>query len=169
MPRATQKRGGGVTDLSGDADQLESKAKRPAPAASQPPRLKLQLPSPSSQAGTQETEYLDLTQDDDNPPTELYGYYNSKIIGVRYYSGYASPGEVVLCHREPRNQYDRNANWVDNVMHQQIGYLPRAVVEKIAPYVDSGDITLEAQLTGGKGMVDCSIPTSLLLRPQSTD
>ncbi|KJZ68694.1 hypothetical protein HIM_11908 [Hirsutella minnesotensis 3608] len=191
MPRAAQKRRGDVIDLTGDADQLGSQAKRPALAASQPSQLNsstsgdsgvyitpplgspsapavwpansgsrsshLTQPSPSSQAGIQEPVYLDLTQDDDSPPTELYGSYDSKIVGVRYYSGYASPGEVVLCHREPQNQYDRNAIRVDNVMHQQIGYLPRAVVEKIAPYVDSGDITLEAQLTGEKGMVDCPI------------
>ncbi|PNY27303.1 Helicase-like transcription factor, partial [Tolypocladium capitatum] len=111
----------------------------------------------SSQLGTQEPEYLDLTQDDDGPPTELYGSFDGKIVGVRYYSGYASPGEVVLCHREPQNKYDPNAIRVDNVMYQQIGHLPRKVAEKIAPYMDSGDIALEAQLTGEKGMFDCPI------------
>lgn len=32
-------------------------------------------------------------------------------------------------------QYDRNAIRMDNVMYQQIGHLPRKVVEKVAPYV----------------------------------
>lgn len=32
-------------------------------------------PLQSSQLGTQEPDYLDLTQDDDGPPTELYGSF----------------------------------------------------------------------------------------------
>lgn len=76
---------------------------------------------------------------------------DGKIVGVRYYTGYASPGEAVLCHREPENQacdscvmrwdladldqYDSNAIRVDSVMHSQIGHLPRKVAEKIAPYM----------------------------------
>ncbi|KAJ6444437.1 SNF2 family domain-containing protein [Purpureocillium lavendulum] len=113
--------------------------------------------TPASQLGSQELEFLDLTQEDDGPPTELYGSFDGKVVGVRYYSGYANPGEAVICRREPQNQHDRNAIRVDNVMHQQIGHLPRKVVEKIAPYVDSGDITLEAQLIGEKGVYDCPI------------
>ncbi|KAK4081859.1 hypothetical protein Purlil1_11546 [Purpureocillium lilacinum] len=113
--------------------------------------------TPASQGGSDDLEFLDLTQDDDGPPTEFYGSFDGKIVGVRYYSGYANPGEAVICRREPQNQYDRNAIRVDNVMYQQIGHLPRKVVEKIAPYVDSGDLTLEAQLTGEKGIYDCPI------------
>ncbi|RDA82962.1 hypothetical protein CP532_0874 [Ophiocordyceps camponoti-leonardi (nom. inval.)] len=113
-----------------------------------------------SQAGTQELDPIDLTQDPDEPSTELYGHFDGKIVGVRYYSGYASQGEAVLCCREPQNQYDRNAIRVDNVLHQQIGHLPRKVVEKIAPLMDKGDITLEAQLTGEKGVFDCPVRLS---------
>jgi SWI/SNF-related matrix-associated actin-dependent regulator of chromatin subfamily A3 len=75
-------------------------------------------------------------------------------------------------------QYDRNAIRVNNVFGDQIGHLPRKVVEKITPYVvrrakrcairqlvcalsnvpqDSGDIMLEAQLAGEKGFYDCPI------------
>ncbi|PHH87241.1 hypothetical protein CDD83_9133 [Cordyceps sp. RAO-2017] len=152
-----------------DADDergLRADAKRPALAAAQlspasdhadTPDDAAGHPSPSSPGRTQEPEHVDLTQDADGPPNELYGSYDGKIVGVRYYSGYASPGEVVLCHREPQNQYDSNAIRVDNVMRHQMGHLPRKVVEKIAPYMDSGDITLEAQLTGEKGMFDCPV------------
>ncbi|KAG8425434.1 hypothetical protein J3458_002133 [Metarhizium acridum] len=45
-------------------------------------------------------------------------------------------------------------------MYQQIGHLPRKVVEKIAPYLDCGDILLEAQLTGPKGQYDCPVTLS---------
>jgi SWI/SNF-related matrix-associated actin-dependent regulator of chromatin subfamily A3 len=81
----------------------------------------------------------------------------TKIVGIQYYKGHASTGEVVLCRREPDNQvsanylnialqlfpklsdgtsqYDPNAIRMDNVMYQQIGHLPRKVVEKVAPYL----------------------------------
>lgn len=40
----------------------------------------------------------------------LFGAMDGKIVGVRYYSGYATVGEVVLCRREPHNQYDRTCD-----------------------------------------------------------
>lgn len=36
----------------------------------------------------------------------LYGSLDAKIVGVRYYNGYATTGERVICRREPHNQYD---------------------------------------------------------------
>lgn len=36
----------------------------------------------------------------------LYGVQHTKIVGVRFYSGYATVGEMVICRREPLNQYD---------------------------------------------------------------
>ncbi|KAK2040137.1 SNF2 family domain-containing protein [Colletotrichum somersetense] len=118
------------------------------------------ITGPSSQAHTYydtDEELIDLTQAPDGPPRELYGTLDNKIVGVRYYNGYASPGEVVVCLREPNNQYDRNAIRVCNVMGVQIGHLPRKVVEKLAPYVDRDEIAIEAVLTGEKGMFDCPI------------
>ncbi|KAF4513597.1 hypothetical protein G6O67_000847 [Ophiocordyceps sinensis] len=168
-----RKRPSDAVDAAGHDELHEARAKRPA---SQAARSVLGtgdssectsqfLASPSAAnvvtdpvpAATQEPDFLDLTQEDDGPPKELYGSYDGKIVGVRYYTGYASPGEAVLCHREPENQYDSNAIRVDSVMHSQIGHLPRKVAEKIAPYMDSGDITVEAQLTGEKGMFDCPV------------
>lgn len=92
---------------------------------------KRQTPTPSQQATqgpdyvdlTREyidltQEYVDLTQEDDGPPREFYcsfGKYtqrrgkpqlttlDGKIVGVRFYNGRASAGEVVLVQREPRN------------------------------------------------------------------
>ncbi|KAF4954064.1 hypothetical protein FSARC_12231 [Fusarium sarcochroum] len=172
MPR-NAKRAHDLIDLTGD-DESETRQKRPARAnangqSGQHQRAPSFYPgqggtgvygNSSSQAApssTADPEYLDLTQDDDGPSLELYGTFAGKIVGVRYYRGYASPGEAVLCKREPNNQYDRNAIRVDNVVNAQIGHLPRKIVEKITPYVDRGDIVLEAQLTGEKGFYDCPV------------
>jgi SWI/SNF-related matrix-associated actin-dependent regulator of chromatin subfamily A3 len=37
----------------------------------------------------------------------LYGVMHSKIVGCRFYNGYATVGEMVVARREPHNQYDR--------------------------------------------------------------
>lgn len=100
---------------------------------------------------------LDLTQDDDGVPLELYGTLDNKIVGVRYYNGIATPHELVAIRREPNNQYDRNAIRIDNVIGQQIGHLPRKFVEKLAPYIDEDEIVLEGVLDGEKGQWDCPI------------
>lgn len=56
-------------------------------------------------------------------------------MGVRYYRGFANPGEHVVLKREPTNQYDRNAIRVDNVMGAQIGHIPRNLAMKLASYI----------------------------------
>ncbi|KAK4097378.1 RAD5-like protein [Parathielavia hyrcaniae] len=118
------------------------------------------LPSGSQRhSGNDEVEpsTQDLTQSDDGPQLELYGSFDGKIVGVRYYNGMATAGEVVVCRREPSNQYDSNAIRVDNVLGRQIGHIPRTVAAKLAPYLDSGEIAIEAILTGEKGFYECPI------------
>lgn len=78
-------------------------------------------------------------------------------MGIRYYNGVATAGELVMCRREPSNPYDSNAIRVDNVLGAQIGHLPRTVAAKLAPYIDNGDINIEGMLTGEKGFYDCPI------------
>ena len=39
-----------------------------------------------------------------NHLTQFTGTLKSKIVGVRYYNGYATVGEMVLLKREPHNQ-----------------------------------------------------------------
>ncbi|QUC22554.1 uncharacterized protein UV8b_06795 [Ustilaginoidea virens] len=111
----------------------------------------------NSRIASHEHETMDPTQETNEEVRELYGTFNTKIVGIQYYNGNATAGEEVLCRREPDNQYDRNAIRMDNVMNRQIGHLPRKVVERVAPYIDSGDIFLEAQLTGFKGTYDCPV------------
>jgi SWI/SNF-related matrix-associated actin-dependent regulator of chromatin subfamily A3 len=92
-----------------------------------------------------------------NETLEVYGTLHTKIVGVQYYTGYATRGEHVLVRREPRNQYDANAIRVDNVQRDQIGHIPRAIAAKLAPYIDSGDLMVEGVLTDHKDFYDCPI------------
>ena len=117
MPRSV-KRVHELIDLTGD-DDTETRSKRPARAA---PSTSNSVPTPgfypgsqsqggvpASQASFAEPDYLDLTQESEGPPFELYGTFGAfgplcvcvlipdrvvvgKIVGVRYYNGYASPG-----------------------------------------------------------------------------
>ncbi len=64
----------------------------------------------------------------------LQSCLDTKIVGVRYYSGYATVSEIVLC-KEPNNPYDGNAIRVDNVFGSQIGHIPKTVAAKLAPYL----------------------------------
>lgn len=36
-----------------------------------------------------------------------YGVWEAKIVGVRFYNGHATVGEIAIPRREPHNQYDR--------------------------------------------------------------
>lgn len=63
------------------------------------------------------------------------GTLNTKIVGVRFYNGIATPGERTILKRESHNQYDANAVRVENVMHIQIGHIPRGIAAKLAKYM----------------------------------
>lgn len=65
----------------------------------------------------------------------LYGEMPSKIVGVRFYDGYATIGEHVILQRQPTNPYDRNAIRALNVMGAQIGHIPRFMAAKLAEYM----------------------------------
>jgi SWI/SNF-related matrix-associated actin-dependent regulator of chromatin subfamily A3 len=90
-----------------------------------------------------------------------YGTKHDKIVGVRYYNGYATAGEMVVLRHEPNNQYDSNAIKVTNVQGQQIGHLPRTVASKLAKYMDERSLLIEAQLTGEKGYYECPVQLKL--------
>ncbi|KAJ4300622.1 hypothetical protein N0V88_003306 [Collariella sp. IMI 366227] len=185
MPPRPVKRPREVIDLTGDTQKRPRPAKSPrypsasyssqpsVPGSSQPSLSVAYSQAPSSSPAFHAGRYLssfqnlgnydaepstqDLTQRDDDPQLELYGSFDGKVVGVRYYNGMATAGEVVVCKREPSNQYDPNAIRVDNVLGRQIGHIPRTVAAKLAPYIDSGAIAVEAVLTGEKGFYDCPI------------
>ena len=92
---------------------------------------------------------------------DLYGTLQTKIVGVRYYNGYATMGEHVLIKREPGNQYDENAIRIDTVQRTQIGHLPRQIAAKLASYVDDGSLFLSGRIAGHKGEYDCPVEVEL--------
>lgn len=91
----------------------------------------------------------------------LYGALDTKIVGVQYYRGFASRGEVILIRREPGNPYDANAIRIDNVNRQQIGHIPRKVAEKLSKFIDDRSLHCEGKLAGSVGPFDCPLTVCL--------
>ncbi|KAH7072928.1 SNF2 family N-terminal domain-containing protein [Paraphoma chrysanthemicola] len=121
----------------------------------------------ASGASQQDPVYIDDDEEEDGSATQsfsdqeysyaLYGVMHSKIVGCRFYNGYATVGEMVITRREPQNQYDRNAIQVLNVQGTQIGHIPKTVASKLARYMDNRSLLVEAQITGEKGYYECPI------------
>ncbi|KAJ4361537.1 hypothetical protein N0V95_001789 [Ascochyta clinopodiicola] len=143
------------------------------------PRLAQNAHPSHTISGSSQHEPLVIDSDDDEDDTsqevpdstqgyneqqysyDLYGMLQNKIVGVRYYSGYATVGEMVICRREPQNRYDRNAIQVLNVQGQQIGHIPKTWASKLAKYMDNRSLLVEAHITGHKGEFDCPIEIRL--------
>jgi len=138
MPRPSRKRVVEEIDLTGDDDvQILSSRPSSQPAQSsksRPPKhartsdSRRPNPSPRSsyQGSSQAYPYaLDDDEDEEDGAAEApelsqnyndaafryerYGVLATKIVGVRYYSGVATVGEMVVLQREPHNPYDANA------------------------------------------------------------
>ena len=109
---------------------------------------------PATQAG-QEFEVVDLSQNgvDEGVGWTSIGAIDAKIVGIQYYSGYATRGERVMAQREPHNQYDRNAIRINNVQGNQIGHIPRQLAAKLAPHMDAKSVVVEGILAGEVGSV----------------
>ncbi|GAB7349270.1 hypothetical protein MBLNU459_g8418t1 [Dothideomycetes sp. NU459] len=90
-----------------------------------------------------------------------YSELPSKIVGVRYYQGFATFGEQVEIIREPGNPYDLNAIRVDNMVGEQIGHIPKTVAAKLAKYIDHGWLAVEGIISGSIGQFDCPIILNL--------
>ncbi|KAK4636027.1 Putative matrix-associated actin-dependent regulator of chromatin [Fulvia fulva] len=96
-----------------------------------------------------------------NDQLYLYGQLPTKVVGVRYYRGYANPGEQILVRREPGNEYDSNAIRIDNASRQQIGHIPRTMAVKLVKYIDNGWLAVEGKLNGEIGQFDCPLSVYL--------
>lgn len=147
---------------------------RPAPSQpiSQPGSRFLPIEIPQSQAASWSDDGEEGVADDviissqDNTHAaafeyQLYGSIDTKIVGVQYYSGYATVGEYVVLCRQPSNQYDRNAIQVTNVQRDQIGHIPRVMASKLAKYMDNGSLLIEGSLAGRVGQYDCPLALKL--------
>jgi hypothetical protein len=50
----------------------------------------------------------------------------------------AEPGRVLVLRRDPDNEHDPNAVAVETDTGEQLGFVPRAVAERLAPALDRG-------------------------------
>ena len=169
-PNKNGKRAIEVLDLTGSDDEV--------PSYSQPRKQARSENNPGQFSQAERNEWVDdhrteaganeliaSTQDDAfggaDETFELYGILATKIVGVQYYNGHATVGEHVLIRREPRNQYDSNAIRVDNVQRLQIGHIPRQIAAKLAPYMDAGELMVNAVLSGQMSQYDCPLAVHL--------
>lgn len=67
---------------------------------------------------------------------------------------------MVLLIREPHNPYDRWAIRVDNARNEKVGHIPRTVVMRISPLIDSGKLVIEGTIPYGENNM-YSIPLIL--------
>jgi SWI/SNF-related matrix-associated actin-dependent regulator of chromatin subfamily A3 len=134
-------------DLTGSSSPPQPKYARVQPPITPPVSSQ---PTPRSSFNTRDylgfdsegTEIVDLSQDvDEGFGWTSMGVISGKIVGIRYYNGYATPGEQVMVKREPSNPYDSNAIRIDNVQGLQIGHIPRQLASKLAPYLVSHSCT----------------------------
>jgi SWI/SNF-related matrix-associated actin-dependent regulator of chromatin subfamily A3 len=162
---ASKKRVSSWIDLTGDDDENppQKQTRVNQPSGSQPPASQSLYSASLSRPDVWENnnagdEIIDLSQDVDEGFGWLcMGAIDGKIVGIRYYDGYATVGEQVMVKREPGNPYDSNAIRINNVHGTQIGHLPRNLAAKLAPYMDSRTLVVEGTLAGEKGSWDCPI------------
>jgi SWI/SNF-related matrix-associated actin-dependent regulator of chromatin subfamily A3 len=136
------KRNAGLIDLTGDDDenvQPQSKQARVnQPSGSQHTASQSWNGRDAWVDPIEENDVIDLSQDPDEGSGWVYlGAIDGKIVGIRYYDGYATMGEQVMIRREPGNPHDSNAIRINNVHGTQIGHLPRQIASKLAPYMVS--------------------------------
>ncbi|KAK8177376.1 SNF2 family N-terminal domain-containing protein [Phyllosticta citrichinensis] len=89
------------------------------------------------------------------------GVLPTKIVGLRYHTGSATIGEMIMLRREPQNKFDTNAIKVLNVYGQQIGHLPRVLAAKLARHMDNRSLVVEGAITGHMGTFDCPVEVKL--------
>ncbi|KAG4421654.1 hypothetical protein IFR04_005154 [Cadophora malorum] len=162
----SRKRAASLIDLTGSASEDENPGPRRKQARTGANPVPGTQPR-ASQSLTRDAWGLEVDEEDEiigstQDPDEGFGWVcvgaiDGKIVGIRYYSGYATPGEQVMIKREPGNPYDSNAIRINNVQGTQIGHLPRDLASKLAGFLDSRAIILEGILAGEKGQWDCPI------------
>ena len=160
----SRKRRSSWIDLTGDDENPPQKQTRVNwPSASQPPASQSLLSASQLERNAWAEDnagedIIDLSQDVDEGAGWLcIGAIDGKIVGIRYYDGYATVGEQVMVKREPQNPYDSNAIRINNVHGMQIGHLPRNLAAKLAPYMDDRTVVVEGTIAGEKGSWDCPI------------
>jgi SWI/SNF-related matrix-associated actin-dependent regulator of chromatin subfamily A3 len=157
----TSKRTRIVLDLTADEEEPGTKVAR----VSETENSRVPASQDEYRASTQDdedgiNEIIDITDEYGDAPSQV-GRIDGKVVGLRYYDGFATQGEAVMILREPSNAFDRNAIRVNNVQGTQIGHLPRGLAAQLAPYIDSRSLLVEGVLAGEKGVYDCPISLTL--------
>lgn len=103
------------------------------------------IPSSQSSYLTNASQDIADTQgfDDIDNSTVCIGSVEVNFVGLRYYDGIVSSGEMVGLVRQPNNQYDANAIQVVNTKGEQVGHIERSKALHLAPLVDHGLVKLE--------------------------
>jgi SWI/SNF-related matrix-associated actin-dependent regulator of chromatin subfamily A3 len=143
------KRRSSWVDLTGSDDENSAPQRKQARVSASQSSAAASQPRPSQSLNShlsnvrdswveadEEDEILDLSQDaDEGNGWVCLGAIDGKIVGIRYYDGFATMGEQVMVRREPGNPYDSNAIRINNVQGTQIGHLPRNLAARLAPYM----------------------------------
>jgi SWI/SNF-related matrix-associated actin-dependent regulator of chromatin subfamily A3 len=139
----------GVIDLTGSDEENDvPQRKHPRIGAASSSQLPSTAPTSVRDQwlvgeNSEESDIIDLSQDvEEGFGWVCLGAIDGKIVGIRYYNGYATVGEQVMIRREPSNPYDSNAIRINNVQGTQIGHLPRQLAAKLAPYLVSRPFTV---------------------------
>lgn len=139
----SKKRASSFVDLTGSASEDENPARQRKqartaanPIPSSQPRASQSLSRDAWGEVDEDEEILDSSQD----PEEGHGWVcvgaiDGKIVGIRYYNGWATCGESVMIKREPGNPYDSNAIRINNVQGTQIGHLPKTLAASLAGFM----------------------------------
>jgi len=105
-----RKRNAGWVDLTASDDE-NNVPQRKQPRLSQRSNSQVLFSQPTDVRDSwtedgQENDIVDLSQDvDEGFGWTLVGAIDGKIVGIRYYNGYATVGEQVMIRREPSNPY----------------------------------------------------------------
>lgn len=80
---------------------------------------------------------LHLDEDESEETFTLIGSGEYQIVGIRYYTGVAHPGEYIALIREPHNPYDRYAIRVDNLQGEKIGHIKATMARSLSQVMDN--------------------------------
>mmetsp|Transcript_12803 Transcript_12803/g.15672 ORF Transcript_12803/g.15672 Transcript_12803/m.15672 type:complete len:1060 (+) Transcript_12803:80-3259(+) len=81
----------------------------------------------------EEVEDVEEPEDVDDEELTFVASAEFQLVGIRYYTGTAHPGEFVTLVREPENPYDRNAIKVNNMHGEKVGHINKASAAKLSP------------------------------------
>ncbi|XP_024516582.1 helicase-like transcription factor [Selaginella moellendorffii] len=91
----------------------------------------------------------DSGEEEEEAEAILVGCLTVNVVGLRYYHGTVTNGEMVQLVREPTNPYDSNAIRVLNIRGDQVGHVEKNKAMHLAPLVDQNLAFLEGIVPSG--------------------